>query len=182
MLSNITPIKGFESLYGVDELGNVYSFHYHGKPNKLQKLKASEDHHGYMVVNLFDGKIARKHRIHRLISITLIPNPDNKPQVNHINGNRHDNRVENLEWATSSENIKHAYRVLKRRHAQTGICGAKHHSSKRYTIKQNGIVIASLNGMQEVADRLRITRSQAYFALKKNKVINNHTIELLHAK
>jgi len=60
--------------------------------------------HGYYVISI-EGKLRY---IHRLVAETYIPNPEKKPQVNHINGIKTDNRVENLEWATSKENMNHA--------------------------------------------------------------------------
>lgn len=69
---------------------------------------------GYPSVALCDKRGQKTTLIHRLMANAFIPNPDNLPQVNHKNGIRHDNRLENLEWVTSQENIQHAYTVLKR--------------------------------------------------------------------
>lgn len=110
------PIKGYEDLYEIDIDGNIFSlgrwkksrwgtmFWYEGR-----KLKPSKGVRGYLVVGLFDkdGKVTSlKH--HRLIAQAFIPNPDNKPYINHIDGNKHNNCVSNLEWATPQENSDHA--------------------------------------------------------------------------
>ena len=73
-------------------------------------LNTSVHRNGYEIINIKpNGRGAGKTlKVHRLVAITFIPNPDNKPQVNHLDGDKCNNHLENLEWATASENMKHA--------------------------------------------------------------------------
>ena len=97
-------IEGYEGLYQVSKLGEVYSF----KSNKY--LKKLTNKGGYLRVQLCKhGKVTNQ-SIHRLVAEAFIPNPDNKPQVNHIDENKGNNTVSNLEWVTAKENCNHGTR------------------------------------------------------------------------
>ena len=98
----IKDIEGFEGLYQITNHGRVWSIHC------KRFLAFYREHKGYMTVSL--SKNNKKHYVslHRLIAKAFIPNLENKPQVNHINGIKLDNRISNLEWCTARENIQHA--------------------------------------------------------------------------
>lgn len=88
--------------YYITTDGNVY------RNNK--RLKPLTQGRKYPYVSLYLNKVEFKFSIHRLVGEVYLPNPDNKKQINHINGNKTDNRLENLEWVNQSENQLHAYK------------------------------------------------------------------------
>lgn len=114
-------IVGFENIYQVSNLGRVRSLKRtvlhkdaHGGYAKFtyggKNLKTVKNNQGYMVVPL--GRANPCMRVHILVARAFIPNPDNKPMVNHIDGNKSNNNAHNLEWCTNQENQIHSYYVL----------------------------------------------------------------------
>jgi len=102
----IVDIQGYEGLYKVSSLGYIVRIKSDGRQKKISDVVS---HYGYLICHLCKGGVAKKVILHRIVAMTFIPNPENKPQVNHINGIKTDNRVCNLEWATRSENMLHSY-------------------------------------------------------------------------
>lgn len=107
----IRPIKGYEGKYAVSFDGYVYSLNYH-RTGFMKILKAKYDKDGYLEVGLYNNRKKKYYRVHRLIALAFVPNPKKFPQVNHKDGVKDNNWFSNLEWVTSSENIKHSFTVL----------------------------------------------------------------------
>lgn len=110
-------IKDFSGYY-ITDTGFVYCRN--NKLGRFRKMHPPKTHVGYFQVGLTKNHKRYFFGVHRLVAEAFIPNPQNKPCVNHRNGIRYDNRMENLEWVTYSENMKHAYSVLNHKHS--GVC------------------------------------------------------------
>lgn len=105
-------VVGYEGLYMVSNLGRIMSLPKATTYGRIISQRERPKGSGYMTVELYKDNKGHSARVHRLVAQAFIPNVDRKPEVNHKNGVRSDNRVENLEWVTRSENELHAYREL----------------------------------------------------------------------
>jgi len=107
-------IKNYEGLYQVSNLGNVRGLRFINNivnKEKIHGISITTQNSGYLKVMLYkDGK-PKNVMVHRLVAEAFIDNPENKKQINHKDGNKHNNCVTNLEWCSKSENMRHAFKM-----------------------------------------------------------------------
>ena len=99
-------ISGYEGLYFVSDLGRVKN-----RMGKILKLYTNIHRKNYVQVSLCKNAIHKNFKIYRLVAQAFIPNKENKPQINHKNGDKSDNTCKNLEWVNQSENTAHAIKI-----------------------------------------------------------------------
>jgi len=157
-------IEGYEGRYQISNLGKAKSLNY-GRTGKAQVLKTLIDSGGYSYVVLFKKAKRKTNRISRLVAQAFIDNPENKLFVNHLDGNKHNNCVKNLEWCTQSENEKHAHKIGLKNHK-----GEKHPGSKLKDIEVKVIkkLIKTSLKISEIAHIFKVTPSLITL-IKKNK-------------
>lgn len=143
-------IEGYEGLYQVSDQGRVKSLKY----GKERILKPKLLKTGYLYVSLSKGKTIRQYSVHRLVALAFIPNPDNKPQVNHKSEQKWLNTVYNLEWTTAKENMNWGTRNKRASTKRTN--GKKSTSIKQMTV--DGNIVAIWPSMAE-AERNGFNRS-----------------------
>jgi len=117
-------IKHFEGLYQVSNCGNVRSLSFSRSKNVCELQKICKN--GYSCVNLSKHNSQYPWKISRLVATTFIPNPENKPEVNHIDGNTKNDALKNLEWVTTKENAIHASRLKLTKPPRRKGSGVKH--------------------------------------------------------
>lgn len=176
-------IKGYEGLYQVSNLGRIKSLKRQREVNLMYSTKATVPERilkygtsqGYLAVTLAKNKVNTKIRVHKLVALNFIPNPENKPHINHKDGNKHNNSVDNLEWVTPKENTKHAIE----NGLLTSVCsfkgyrhtekakqrireGNKWGSSKNHKIinqyDKNGGFVKQWHGFVEIENELRFDK------------------------
>ena len=174
---NLTKIDVYGENYYINRKGVIYRASYVANDGRYIKSKIvtqSLGKNGYYYVNLrCDGKTKLAY-VHRIIAETYVDNPENKEQVNHINGDKKDNRIGNLEWVTPKENTQHSIY-----HGMTPI-GEQAHKSK-LTLKEVISIRSSNRSDTELAKKYGVSRAQVY-RIKKglnwSMAIENHFDEL----
>lgn len=137
-------IPGYEGAYEVSNMGNVRN------SKTLRILKPSINHDGYRQVILYSNGRRSNKRVGRLVAEAFLPNPAGLPEVNHINGNKEDDNVNNLEWVTRSDNMRHAF--------STGLKHPSGGSNKRKVAQILGDeIIAIYNSLHEAADAIGVS-------------------------
>lgn len=161
--------------YYVTDTGDVYSRNYNGT-GRIKKIKPHNNGKGYLVVCLRCDNKTKQCLVHRLVAETFIPNPDNKPEVNHKNGDKADNRVKNLDWCTHSENQKHRYVVLKQKGSWAGVLGSQNPFSKKVLQMKDGVIIKEYCCSRVASEQTGIDPSQIRAACR-GKVRTSHGYE-----
>ena len=102
-------IKDLEGLYQVSNFGNVMSLNYY-RSGKPKLLKPSKTKNGYLLVTLYKNRKRKSYKVHQLVAEHFIPNTDNLPEINHIDEDKTNNRVDNLEWKSHKGNCNYGTR------------------------------------------------------------------------
>ena len=155
-------IEGYENYYAVTECGKVYSKRY----DKF--LRHGEWVDRYRTVVLTVNYISKCISVHRLVAIAYIDNPGNKPQVNHIDGDKLNNHASNLEWCTNKENSAHAFKL-----------GLRKPSSKTFFKKGFDPRRAAKNKLSNedvIAIRARSEQKETYRSISKDYPVNESQI------
>lgn len=176
-------IEGYEGLYQVSNLGRVRSLDRNVLITRLDGSKHNHEYKGvlknqrvhrdkYLITSLCKNGTFKSCKVHRLVAQTFIPNPENKPQVNHIDGNKQNNCVDNLEWVNASENNNHAFKLGLRKISEYHKKVAKEFKSKKVQCLETGEVF---NSAKDACIKLKIADNAICRSIKRNGKAGGYT-------
>ena len=166
--------KGYEGLYQVSNQGRIWSVR---KQRYLSQNRKTGSNEGYMEVVLIAKNGKKKYeRVHRLVALAFLDNPNSFPVVNHLNGIKDDNRVENLEWTTVRGNTKHA--------VDNDLGGFKQHlkemtdkarlsNTNYYEVWKDDTLLGTYYGLKETAKAANVNEKTIRNCLKENRASRN---------
>lgn len=167
-------VEGYERFigYAVGQDGIIWSCKHRNRFRHWSPMKPKIADNGYHRISINNNNYKKELPIHRLVALCFIPNPDNKPYINHINGIKTDNDAKNLEWVTTSENLKHAY--------DTGLkpkyFGEDHWNNKVTKEQENEIKQKRATGVpvKQLMSEYNIGRTSVW------RIVNNKTWHKVH--
>lgn len=176
-------VEGYEGIYQVSDRGRLRSvdrvvISKNGVKRKVKGrlMKQSTSNYGYKVITLRKGEIKKSHRVHRLVAESFINKEEGKTLINHKDGDKCNNRAENLEWCTNSENMKHAFKSGLKQPSnpnKNGLMQGESHSRSKLTerdvlfIRKNAKVNGGEFSNVELASKYNVTKSTIGYIVKE---------------
>lgn len=174
-------VVGYEGKYQVSNLGRVRSLNYM-RTGRVQILKPKISKYGYSEVTLLNNGITKGHKVSRLVAFAFIPNPNNKPYIDHIDTNRHNDRVNNLHWVTHSENMRNPITYARCCSlAKTRNLGRKTSEKTKQILRE--LNLGEKNGFygrkhrEESLKKMREYKASEVYLRKVMKPISQYTLE-----
>jgi len=164
-------IVGYENLYQVSNIGRIKSLSNRSN-HKDEKILKDFVVQGYKCINLFKNSIGKMYKVHRLVAQAFISNTENYKEINHIDGNKTNNNVNNLEWCNRSENMKHSYKIGLHK-AQKG---KENKLSKKINMvdKTNNKIIKTFDSIREAERYANIKHGNIKKSIKKNQAAGGY--------
>ena len=181
-------IKGYENIYQISNLGNVKALYRNNKNvySKEHYIKCEWCYNGYGRVTLTKDKKVKRFLVHRLVAMAFIPNPYSKPCVNHIDGNKRNNNVNNLEWCSYRENTIHAIENNLIPHeslVKRGLIGANKRKKEVVMFDKHKNIIGKFESACEIEKRYNIDKSLiSNVCLGKQKTSHGYYFKYVNEK
>lgn len=168
----LREIKGFEGRYAASEDGRIFSLCDCFGNKQLKEKKQYTNKHGYKCMMFYKQGKKKHMTVHRAVALAFLDNPDNLPQINHIDGNKENNSVSNLEWCNASHNVQHAYDTglnVPHESPWKGCKSKDHPRAKPVLLKRNDVSVCFLSA-HDANIFLNTSKSAVAQAINRNNM------------